>query len=465
MPYQPWPIIDYSGGMNNKLEDNLIADNQCVDVLNCISPIVGRLQSRPGQAKLNTDALGGAIQGAHAYHYGATLASHKLIVTANGVTAFWVGTPGAEFTSIKTGQSTTAVPTMFETCVNYMVAMNGVDVPWKYDGTTVSALANAPATGKCPVLFAEKLFCITDQETVKWSDSFLPETWTGANVWMFDKGDGDELVALFAYNRGRELLACKKRSIHRLIGTSLDDFRANKAESRNGVAGPRAGMVLDPYFYYISNDGIFRWDGLAAVNLTADAIPITWATVNKNALDKSVVGYVDGRLWFCVPTGAATTPDKVLVYDLKYGSWWIFDAIAPSCFVDFYNGTTTEVYSGHTTTGFMIKQNTGFNDVGVAISGSWTGKNFDGKDPVRYKKFKKAFAVDIASLGEVVFTYRLNSGSYVTPTAATDLNNVRKYAIASGKARFFQPKFAYSTINTDFALSGFEVLYKLKKAK
>jgi len=293
-----WSIVDFSGGLNNKLDDNLIADNQCTDVQNCIAVTVGRLQKRKGQTKLNAIALGGPIQGLHAYYYGGSLEYRKLIVVANGVSAYW---NGAGFTDIKTGLSTTA-QVLFTTCVNYMVAMDGVDLPWKWDGVTQSPLANAPATGKCPVLHKEKLFCVADMDTVRWSDSFAPESWPAVNVWKFDKGDGDELSALFVY--GRELLACKKRSIFNLAGSSLDDFRSDRVESRHGVAGPRAGVVVEPYFYYISVDGIFRWDGLKSTDLTRDAIPQTWANVNKIALDRAIAGYVDGRLWFCVPEGA-----------------------------------------------------------------------------------------------------------------------------------------------------------------
>ena len=459
MPLTPWPIIDFSGGLNNKLDDNLIQDNQCVDVQNCLAVTVGRLQKRKGQAKLNTAALGGPIHGLHAYYHGVNLEYRKLIVAANGVVAYW---NGAGFTNIKTGLHTTK-PVMFETTVNYMVAMNGYDLPWKYNGATQSALANAPATGKCPVLHAEKLFCIADFDTIKWSDSFAPETWPAVNVWTFDKGDGDELSALFVY--GKALLPCKKRSIHKLTGTSLDDFSSIKAEANHGVAGPRAGVVVEPYFYYISADGIFRWDDLKSTDLTRNAIPQTWARVNKNALGGAVAAYIDGRLWFNVPADGSTTNNLTLVYDPAHGAWWVFTGINISCVKEFNDGTNIKVYAGHATQGFVIEQNVGLNDMGAAIEAFWVGKNFDGGDPVQMKKFKKAFAVDANGLNEAVFNYRLDYGGWQAPAAQTDIKDVRKYAIPAGKGRYFQPKFSHNVLDQDFALSGFEVLYKLKKAK
>lgn len=470
MPYTPWPVIDFSGGKNESLEPNLIADNQCEDVQNCIVNTIGKIENRRGQAKLNSVALGGPIQGLHSYYYGTDLTNRRLVVVANGVAYYW-DSGASSFVQIKTGLNATA-PAQFVTCINYMVGMNGVDAPWKWDGTTVSALANAPATGKCPVLFKEKVFCIVDADTIDWSDNFAPETWPGVNTWDFDRGDGDELSAIFVFEGGNTLLACKKRSFHRLIGSDMNDFRSNKVESNYGVAGPRAGVVVEPYFYYISECGIMRWNGVSSTNLIdpprdsgLPGLPALWASVNKAVLDKAVAWYVDGRLWFHVAEGASTTNNLVLVYDLKNPSWWPFRGITAACMVDFNDGASIKSYTGHTTAGYVVEQNTGYNDMGVAISSYWIGKDFDGGDPVRMKKFRRAFVVDAAGFNDAVFGYRLNRGDWQSPTEETDINNVRKFGVSSAKSRFFQPRISHSVLNQSFVCSGLETLYKIKKAK
>jgi len=464
-PYQSWSIADFSGGLNNKYADILIKENQCADVQNCLSLTVGKLQKRPGQAYLNAAAVGaGGVIGLYGYYYGSPTLNRKLIaVFSDGAAYYW---NGSSFAGIgKTGLNTSA-PTLFATCVNYMVGMNGVDAPWKYDGTTVSALANAPATGKVPVLHAEKLFCITDAGTIMWSDSFAPESWPGVNVEKFDVGDGDQLTALFSYGLNK-LLVCKRRRIFYLVGTSLDDFRSACVEGKHGVVGPRAGIVIDPYFYYISDDGIFRWDDLKSVDLTSGTIPQTWANVNKAALSGAVAGYnrAYNCLWFHVPEGASTVNNMVLVFDLTSQSWWVFRGISASCMVDYDDGNAMHVYTGHATQGYVVEQNIGLSDFGAAISSYWVGKQFDGGDPVRMKKFKKVFAVDVHGLNEAVFSYRLDYGAWQSPAAATDVSDVRKYALPSAKARYFQPQFSHSVAGQDFSLAGMEILYKLKKPK
>jgi len=463
MPFQSWSVVDFTGGKNDKFEDNLIKDNQCADAQNCIAPTVGRLQKRKGQAYLNAEAIGTGVLGLHGYYYGDPVVNRKLIAVFNDGTAYyWTG---AAFTSTgKTGLNASA-QVLFATCVNYMVGMNGVDAPWKYDGSTASALANAPATGKCPVLHYEKLFCIVDADTVRWSDDFAPESWPGVNTADFDKGDGDELSALFTYRR--TLLVCKKRCIHKMIGSSLDDFDQYKVEKNHGVAGPRAGVVVDPYFYYVSEDGIFQFDGAQSTDIITNIIPATWAGVNKAYLSGAVAGYdrTYNHLWFHLPEGASTTNNLTLVYDLNYRSWWVFRGINASCMIDYNDGTAVRTYTGHATAGNVVEQKVGFNDLGTAISAYWISKRFDGGDPVRMKKFKKAFAVDVDGLNDAAFNYRLDYGSWQAPAAATDITSVRKYALPSAKGRYLQVKFTHAVLDQDFCLSGMEVLYKLKKPK
>ncbi len=474
MSYAAWEIQDFSGGINEKVESHLLSNNQCASAVNAISPKQGRLQKRKGQAKLNAAAVGtGIVLGLHSYYYTDTNPVKKLIaVFNNGTMYYWNGTG---FTSTgKTGLNATA-QVQFATCVNYCVGMNGVNAPWKYDGTSVTNLNNAPATGKCPVLYGEKVFCIVDKDTIQWSDSFLPETWPGVNISMdFEKGDGDELVAIHKYGGG--LLICKKHSLFRLAGTSIENFRITKVEGIHGVAGMRAGVALEPYFYFISDGGIFRWDGLTATNIlnpsgNSPGLPDTWDGVNKAALGQSVAYYNKyyDAIEFHVPYGTSqATNNLALVYCLKTGSWWKFDKKTVSCAVLFDN----KLYTGSAVSGYVIEQNAGYNDLGVAISADWQGPNFCGDSPMQIKKFHNAFAEDVKSLNDATFQHRLDSNaSWVTLAHKTDTNDVRRYtgfidgSKQHAKGRFFQPRFTHETIDADFALSGFKLHYRAKRDK
>lgn len=459
MKKQLWPITDFTGGINNLVEANLIEDNQCADAQNVTVNIVGRLNRRRGTTLLNSvNQLPSAMTGLHGYYYGVNLQNRKLIAAAGGKAYRWDG-PG--FTELKTGLSST-LPTMFATCVNYMVGMDGYAAPWKYDGTNVTALANAPATLSCPILHYECLFGILDEETIRWSDPFQPETWPAVNYWMFDPGDGDKLTGIFVY--GKSLLAAKEKRIFTLHGSSLDDFRLGAVEYNYGVVGPRAGITVEPHFYYVASEGIMKWDGLRSTNLTS-VIPQTWALVNQATLSKAAVFLHNNQLWFCLPEGASTTNNLVLVYDLKFQSWWIFRSLNIACFVTFLTGSAAVPYMGDAALGNINQIDTGYSDNGSAISSYWIGKKFDAGDPVRMKKWKKAYVVDVNGLNDAVYSYQIDSEGWQTPTARSDIKDVRCYSIPAGKGRYYQPKFTHAVAGQDFCLSGHEVMYKLKKPK
>ncbi len=459
--YPEWPIIDFSGGLNNKVEDNLIKDNQCADASNVICRTIGQMESRPGQAKLNSVDLGGAIQGLYPYYYSG---NRKLICVSNGIAYYW--DPGTiAWVSFKTGLNTTS-KFAFETAINYMVAMDGVGVPWKYDGTAASNLLNAPALGKCPVWWREKLFCIADSDTVQYSYEQQPENWPAVNNKKFTPGDGDSIVLITPYGNGRELLVCKKQKIFHLTGYTIDDFDQTCVEPNFGVAGLFAGIVVEPYFYYACENGVMQWTGLRSVNLTENSIPKTWATVNKSALANIVISYNEpyNHLEVHVPTGASTTPNKTLIYDLNLKSWWPFDGIYPSCMTQYNDGTNIKTYIGHATLGFVIERNTGFDDYGTAITGYWQGKNFDANDQSLEKKIKKAFVHDINGGNDMTYQYRVNDGTFVSPTAQTDRNGERKFRI-SAKCRRFQPKLTFSSSTVKSTCSGMKTIFDPGRSK
>ena len=92
-----WGINDFSGGLNNKIDDNLINDNQASELQNVICNTIGSLTSRKGQTKINTSALPGPILGLSPYYLGA---KKEILVASNGSIYKW---SGALMTGIKSG--------------------------------------------------------------------------------------------------------------------------------------------------------------------------------------------------------------------------------------------------------------------------------------------------------------------------------------------------------------------------
>lgn len=291
-----WKIKDFSEGMVDRVDDNLLPDNAASDCRNFICRYLGRLQKRNGQTRLNSAALTAAVHGLYAYYYGT---SRKLVVTAGTIVSVWNPVTLA-FDSLKTGVDASAVM-LHETCANYMVGMNGVDAPFKWDGTTVTALANAPATGRYPTLYKNYLFCVpgTNLSQVWWADLFAPETWPAINYWDIKQGDGDAITCMKQFYS--DLVIFKNRSIHVFKGSSLQDFRLDEMESRIGCVGPQAAVIDGTKIYFISAEGLYSFNGLTASPIHSERIPKLWESINKKNLSKAVAILWDEMVWFALP--------------------------------------------------------------------------------------------------------------------------------------------------------------------
>ncbi len=451
-----WEISDFTGGLVDKVDDNELPENAASKCQNVFSKTIGSLQSVNGQAKLNSTDLGGAVQGLHSYYQGN---ARKLMAAANGAVSYWDGTA---FQSIKTGLSTTAMID-FETLINYVVAFNGVDAPWKWDGTNVTALANAPADGQFAVSHKEKLFTVplSAPSTIRWSDSFAPETWPEVNYWDVKKGDGDKITTMIPHLG--VLTIFKGYSIHSLGGTSIDDFHLNKIEPNVGAVGPRAVVSEGMYLYFIGSEGIYVYNGAKATNLTALKIPLLWEAVNQQYISKSVAGRWNGLLWFAVPVGTSTYPNLVLMYDPVMQSWWPRKGINPSCFVEFNNGTTVKYYAGSAMSGFVLEQDTGYSDAGVAIESFWEGKAFDPGGADYYKKAKKIFVMDGPGTNDADIYVSLDYGDMELLEGITNDNLVRKLRPPSIKWRYIKPRVYHKVIDKGFEIRGLKAYYKKKR--
>lgn len=409
--YEDWPIRDFSEGLVDRLDNNLIPVNAAQACQSVISRIVGRLKIRNGQKKLNTAALASApITGLYPYYNESGI--KKLIVACNGKVYYWNSGTSA-FVQIHSGLNASA-NLMFESCANYMVGFNGINTPFKWDGTTLSTLANAPAGGKCPVLHKEKLFIqhAAHPSQLWWSDEIYPENWPAVNYWSFNEGDGDSITCHIPFLG--ELIVFKRRSIHALRGSSMDDFRWDVLDNRIGCVGPRAAAVNGNYMYFVGDDGIYVFNGLKAENISKRKIMRFWKRINKAYIHKAVVEVWDELVWVALPEGDSTVNNLIIIMDPGGYKFWVWRGINAACLTIFNDGSNEYFYAGDSTsTGFIRQQDTGSDDDGVPIEAYFIGQAHNHDTPDREKRAKKVYMETVkdwdifSDTGKVANTYEV----------------------------------------------------------
>lgn len=460
--WQTWTIKDFSEGLIDRVEDNLLPENVTVDCLNMYSKKLGSLQKRPGQLHLNNPLLSGAVRGLHAYYKDT---SRYLVAAAGGKVWYW--NPGTSaFVDIKTGLDSSAL-TSFETCVNYMVVFNGVNNPWKWDGTTVSNLANAPADGQFALLHKEKLFTVpmSEPSRLKWSDSFQPESWPAVNYWDIKPGDGDKITCLQKHMG--TLVIFKRRSIHVLYGSSLDDFRCEEMNSKIGCVGKFAAYMHDPYVFFVSDEGLCVWNGQSVQNLSAGRIPGFWNRVNKNYISKTAIAAWDNLIWVALPIDSSTYNNVILIYQLPEqgatnGKFWLWTNIFASCFQIYNDGTQDIYYNGNPLIGYVNKQYTGNTDFDSAIPCYWIGKSFAIDTSERRCFLGWAYVQDVPGADDVDLQFSVDYGSFfsLSPDNSDSDTLLRRFNFFDTfKGRYLRPKIVHSGA-TSCEVKGIKVYYK-----
>lgn len=173
-----------------------------------------------------------------------------------------------------------------------------------------------------------------------WTDIAKPFAFYGADDdvigdWR-DNGEADERI-LTATSRANMLLLYKQRSIWRIVG-DIGDTRTvpERAAAKMGPVGPQAVAAAPGYDYVATEEGIFRFNGDSASEITGQLKPIfqsetvelPGATViqpwNRTAAAVCVMAYSNGRLYFSYPEAGQTENNASLCYDEATQVWAIF---------------------------------------------------------------------------------------------------------------------------------------------
>jgi hypothetical protein len=227
----------------------------------------------------------------------------------------------------------------------------------------------------------------------------------------------------------------------------MDDFRLDELDSQVGCVGQFAAAVYGTNIYFISENGLYQFNGIAAKNISEERIPKLWATINQQYLSKAAVGIWDDLIWFSLPENTSTYNNLVIIYNPKKGTFWPCRGINASCFQAFNTGQDFVFYAGDSNAGYVNKQDTGDNDFGQAVNAYWEGKDYDMGSPRHVKKARKAYVEDSPDTeNAVTLQVSLNYGDYEALTYRGEDNNVREFLFdRKTNWRYLSPKLIHNT--------------------
>jgi hypothetical protein len=364
---QPPNIIRQFDGING-LSSFAIKDTHATRNKNVTTSRYPALATRNGGAVL-TSTLTTEIDG-------IGVRGTELHVITNGI---WSKYVGGTWTQLKTGLNTTKkwsfVNFQGSFANNSLLVSNGVDAAQKYDGTTVSTLANAPALSNFITTHDNRVY-LAAKSTVYFSALRKAEDWSTVNdsgSIVVETSDGLDITGLIAGSS--RLTVFKQNSIHELFGNNPSNYQMKIVTDNLGSPTGNTAQVIDGVIYFLGNDAVYRYSG-GSVPSSDFSLQVRDALskINKAAADQSVSWQTGKKYYLAFPTGSNTNPDTVLEYDLEFNLWntWSFPSpitakgavLSDITYIGCANGTLYKM------------DNSAITDNGTVIAWEWVSKPF-----------------------------------------------------------------------------------------
>lgn len=333
------PIPDsqpgFGGGQVSYLRAALLQQNQCAGLLNVDILRLEDAVTRRGTDKLSTESASAyPVLGMAYYDISGT---EKLVrVKADSISRnveTHDGTPASAWTTAA-GWNPANANVEIAQGNGKLFFSNGTDNMRSWDGAAFTDMGTAfPNPPKCKyILYAtNRLIAFGDPanpDTVYFSNILGEGVWSAAQSLRVGAGDGDEITGGILWTN--TLLVIFKRSSAYLIDidplTTVANMPINTISRTIGCVGPRAFAKVGKDVWFYSDAGLRSLQrtlqGEDTEVTPALSYPVQDLTdsINQTAQSTICCCFYNDIFLLAVPTGAATSPDKVLPCRLISGT-------------------------------------------------------------------------------------------------------------------------------------------------
>ncbi|MBX2861181.1 MAG: hypothetical protein KTR14_08095 [Vampirovibrio sp.] len=355
-----------TGGLHLRASDRSLGVNESPDLVNVELTQSGGILKSNGYIRLNNTALAGAPEIVGVYEYFRANGDEITLVAAGG-NLYELKDDGT-WSTLHTGMTVDA-PVAFETFNDLCIIVNGVDAPLKYDGSTVTGLANwttIESTGypAYAEVWKNRLWFTGNPQKpyrVYFSEPGNPEGWdalNGAGAVDVNINDGQLVTGIKTFFDS--LIIYKQRSIHQLVGDSApgsgggNEFRIKPISTDLGCEAPRTIVTVGNDQFFMGKDHIstirttdFFGDVLSQT-ISFKVQPV-FDEMNQNAIEGAFVVHhrPKNQIWFFYPDGSSAQNNKVLVFDYNLQAWTRREGFMASCGIALNGKPTVGTYDGN----------------------------------------------------------------------------------------------------------------------
>ena len=327
--HQPLKIMALDSGMVSAFPVTIIPQEQGFTRMLYnfdFDEIAGVVRKRHGVRQLY-DPLPAAIKGSYQFLKDGIV---PLYITAVGAKVKSASSLGTWSDISPAGwNSATAETCDFASLLGLLVVSDGVNQPFKWDGTTATVLTNMPKA-KYIVEFGGRIFAAgisTDSLILRGSDVGDPNLWdpddiTGNALEIYPGGDG----AITSITTIEDvILIGKKYSLHMLVGHTVYDFQIIPIDATIGVGSHWTVKHIRGKAYFVSSEGeIFSIEAGTRPERLSGVIQDIIRTVNLDRIDEARAAVMEKYNYVVtLPTG--TDGFITLIYDIIGKRWRVSD--------------------------------------------------------------------------------------------------------------------------------------------
>ena len=209
------------------------------------------------------------------------------------------------------------------------------------------------------------------------------------------KDDGQRIMGLGKFED--KLVVFKERSTYQVVFDSSGVPAVSMINGAFGTVSHRSIESVENDLFYLANDGVRTFGYVANIpnvirtNKLSSKIESIVSNINSLYAENASAIYHDNKYILSFPYGASVTNNRIVVFQLLYGSWTQWGDIQVNCFNQFIDTDGKQkLYYGADNTGdsFQFLIDGIYNDNNVAINSYWYSKQYDIKLFSLNKKFK-----------------------------------------------------------------------------
>lgn len=243
----------------------------------------------------------------------------KETLLAHGTSVSKISDVDGSLTSIDTGLASGATKYRWANINDEVFIVNGVDAPRKYDFSSTAAMGGSPPIASLIAAHQDLIWLndVSDPTRLEFSNEDSYEASDSTNfLYVPSPKSPEPITALVSLNG--TLTVFTTGSKWSLYGDQKATFELVESPAKKGTFTQESVAVTRNHMYFMSDDGIYRSNGIEDELISTPITDIIEGMTNK---DSAVLAIDKNRLKIFYRASGSGVNNKCLVYNLDYGSW------------------------------------------------------------------------------------------------------------------------------------------------